>query len=106
MSGGLFGKTISVSNTPTRVGTIGSNLSYVLASLNLVNTADTDAVVSIAITSNSVVNPVDYINYDITLAPKNSLVRGCLLMNPGESVYITANSDSVVARLYGIEQNQ
>lgn len=105
MAGGLLGKAVSVSNVNTKVAQINSNVNYVLASLNLVNTGTKDTVINIAISSSQSVNPVDYVDYKLVLSANNSLVRSCLLMNAGESVYINCDSNNVVARLYGIEQN-
>lgn len=105
MAGGLLGKNTSVANTNVLVAQINSGVDYVLATLNMVNTATTDALVSVAVSSSTVVSQADYILYNLPLKANNSVIRSCLILNPSEYVYLISDTSGVVGRLYGIEQN-
>lgn len=105
MAGGLLGKAISVSNTNVLVSRINNNVDYVLATVNMVNAGTIDASVSIAVSSTNTVSQSDYILYNLPLKANNSVIRSCLILNPAEYVYLIADTNDVVARLYGIEQN-
>lgn len=105
MANGLLGKVVSVANTDVVAYTAPAGVQFVTVSLNCVNRGAVESAIRVAITTAAVPAATDYVEYGALLVANGGVLeRTCLLMSANEKLFVWADSATVTARAYGLEQ--
>ncbi len=103
MIGGLLAKGSPSPSQFLKLYTLPLTESFVNMDIKCINLSSSPIKVRIAITNNSTVGLVDHIEYDAEVVGNGELVRSCVMMGGGESVFVYSDSGNVVFRLMGAE---
>lgn len=107
VSGGSLARASTVADAFVMIYEVPLTVSGCTASVHVTNTNATEALVWIAITSNSAGSLVaaDYIMYSMTVNANGLAGLSCGPLSPGEKVYIKSNVVGVGVQLRGFLQN-
>lgn len=106
MSNGCLGKGVTIANTLVKIYEVpAAGVSFASTSVLLLNTGVAVATVKIAIGVTAIPSAADYIDSNMELpANGGSGERNCLIMGPGEKLFVQGSSANVVVRVQGLEE--
>lgn len=105
MANGVLGKIMSSSNVNIVAYTVPSIADFATINIAMVNLGVSDAIVNVAVGTNSVPAPGDYIEHGAVIPANGGILeRTCMVCSAGESVIINADSNNVAVRVYGLEK--
>ncbi len=101
----LLGKAVTIANTYVSVATVPTTDNYASITINATNTGSVDATLSIYVSSSATPGSFDIIESNADIIATGVLERTCILVSPGETIFVMGNTDTVVVRCYGILQS-
>lgn len=106
MSNGCLGKGVTVTSQAVKMYEVPSTgILFASVTVLLLNTGTDEATVKISASVQSQPSTADYIDVNMKL-PGNggSGERNCLVLGPGEKLFVEGNSPYVVVRVQGLEE--
>lgn len=105
MSNGVLGKSMSNAGNYVNPYTVPSGISFATININVCNTDANDTKVRIAISTSAAPSTADFIEKDVVVPASGVLERTCILVSPGEKVFVYAENSSCSIRVHGLEQS-
>lgn len=101
---GLLAKGLLPLNEVTEVYRVSKFTEYTNAYINITNDGAPDASVTIYIASTNTPTREDLLESKIAIKAYLTYVRGPITLSKGERVFILANTENIVYRLYGYDE--
>jgi hypothetical protein len=102
MATGRLGVADLSAATNTTLYTVPAS-TFAVVTLNVVNRGASAANIRVAIAASATPGDSEYIEYDVSLAPKGVLERMGLVLDAGKLLVVRSSATSVNAIVYGIE---
>jgi len=102
MATGRLGVADLSAATNTTLYTVPAS-TFAVVTLNVVNRGASAANIRVAISASATPLDSEYIEYDVSLAPKGVLERMGLVLDAGKLLVVRSSATSVNAIVYGIE---
>jgi hypothetical protein len=102
MATGRLGVADLSAATNTTLYTVPAS-TFAVVTLNVVNRGASAANIRVAISASATPSDSEYIEYDVSLAPKGVLERMGLVLDAGKLLVVRSSATSVNAIVYGIE---
>ena len=103
MATGRLATAVLTANTPTLVHVV-PECRYAELSINILNPESTEAVVFVALSTSSVIQPGDYIEKGVMLPSSGGVLAiQNTVCSPGEHVIIQSTLSNVIVRISGVE---
>jgi len=102
MATGRLGVADLSAATNTTLYTVPAS-TFAVVTLNVVNRGSSAANIRVAIAASATPADSEYIEYDVSLAPKGVLERMGLVLDAGKLLVVRSSATSVNAIVYGIE---
>jgi hypothetical protein len=102
MATGRLGVADLSAATNTTLYTVPTS-TFAVVTLNVVNRGASAANIRVAIAASATPSDSEYIEYDVSLAPKGVLERMGLVLDAGKLLVVRSSATSVNAIVYGIE---
>jgi hypothetical protein len=102
MATGRLGVADLSAATNTTLYTVPAS-TFAVVTLNVVNRGASAANIRVAIAASATPSDSEYIEYDVSLAPKGVLERMGLVLDAGKLLVVRSSATSVNAIVYGIE---
>jgi hypothetical protein len=102
MATGRLGVADLSAATNTTLYTVPAS-TFAVVTLNVVNRGASAANIRVAISASATPSDSEYIEYDVSLAPKGVLERMGLVLDAGKLLVVRSSATSVNAVVYGIE---
>ncbi len=102
MATGRLGVADLSAATNTTLYTVPAS-TFAVVTLNVVNRGASAANIRVAIAASGTPSDSEYIEYDVSLAPKGVLERMGLVLDAGKLLVVRSSATSVNAIVYGIE---
>jgi hypothetical protein len=105
MAKGLLGKAMSVAGQNVEVYPAPGSIQFATVNVNIVNTDAAEATVRIAITTSVAPAAADYIDNGSKVPPLGGVLeRMCIVLSPGEKVFVYSSNSNCAIQVRGLEQ--
>lgn len=104
MANGLLGKAVGTVNTNVTVYTVPSNVVFSTATVVICNRSSSAVTVKMAVSTTDTPNNTDYVMYNVSIDPGQTLEQSCTVLSAGEKVVVNSSSADISIRVYGMEK--
>lgn len=104
MANGLLGKAVGIANTNVTVYTAPAGIVFSTATVVICNRSTTAVTVKMAVSTTDTPADTDYVMFNVTIDPGQTLEQSCTVMSAGEKVVVNSSSADVSIRVYGMEK--